>query len=196
MIRLRTLLLAGLALFGAGHAEDGDGRYAVKGAGLMTCATFNEELSKTYEKAQAALAWIAGYLTAVNASNEGTFDIVSWQSDGMIAQALTARCSANPDEPLAQVTAAMVATMQTDKITAEERPVSIKVGRRERVLYPSVIVRMQEALVSEQNDVKASGSFDEATKDALRAFQREQSLAVTGFPDSITLFRLFQSAER
>ncbi|MEM9840863.1 MAG: peptidoglycan-binding domain-containing protein, partial [Pseudomonadota bacterium] len=176
--------------------EDAAGRYAVKGAGLMPCATFTKEIAAQSDKASNALAWIAGYLTATNANAPGTFDIVSWQSEGMVAQALNARCNANPEEPLAQAIAAMVATMQPDAISAEERPVMVKVGRRERALYPSVVTRMQKALAANNEGLSVTGSFDESTEEALRAFQKEAKLVVTGFPDSITLYRLFESAKR
>lgn len=172
-------------------AEDVDGRYAIKGVGQMSCATFNEALDAEREDAKAALIWLSGYLTGINASVPETFDVVSWQSEGMIAQALRNRCASSPEEPLAQAIAAMVETMKLDRISSSDEAVTIDVGERSRVLYRSVIRRMQSELSQIDEKIDESGVFDKRTENALRTFQRQSDLAATGFPDSITLFRLF-----
>ncbi|MEM1380841.1 MAG: peptidoglycan-binding domain-containing protein [Pseudomonadota bacterium] len=187
------MLVAVVASVTTASAEDTEGRYAVKGSGQMPCAEFTRALADRTEAATQALSWLAGYLTAINASEDATFDIVSWQSEGMIAQALDARCKANPDEPLAKAVEAMVAIMRPDRIAIQETPIEVKLGQRKRVLYPSVITRMQSALKTAGADVDVNGEFDEATERALRDFQRNASLAATGFPDSITLFRLLNT---
>lgn len=192
MIRGRLApLIAALLICGAASAEDAQGRYAVKGMGQMPCSSFTDELEAQSEEARRALAWIAGYLTAINAESDRTFDIVSWQSEGMIARALDARCRSNPGEPLAAAVEAMVATMRGDRITEEDELTTVRAAGRERVLYGSVIRRLQASLEARGEDVVVSGRFDDATRGGLRRFQRDEGLAVTGFPDSLTLFRLF-----
>lgn len=189
----RLALGAALALLAPGIASAGDagGKYAVKGVGLMPCATFTAALAEQAPEAKDALTWLAGYLTAINAAEEGTFDIVSWQSEGLIAQALSGRCAANPDEPLAQAVAAMVATMTPDRVAREDRLVTVKTAERERLLYASVIERMNLRLIEQGASLQTSGSFTDESRAALRSFQRTKGLAVTGFPDAVTLATLF-----
>jgi len=191
-VRTATLFFAAvLSLLSTAAAETASGRYAVKGIGLMSCEDFTSEMARQTPQAKEVLAWLAGYLTATNASEDETFDIVSWQSEGMIAQALETRCLANAKEPVAQAIEAMVATMRPDRITDEDRLVTIRVGSRERFLYSSVIRRAQLMLNKRKAGLTVNGTFDDETRRALRDFQRDAELADTGFPDSITLFRLF-----
>lgn len=186
-----SLSVAVLGLLSTATAETASGRYAVKGIGLMSCADFTSEMARQTPKAKEALAWLAGYLTAVNASEDETFDIVSWQSEGMIAQALDARCKAKADEPLAGAIEAMVSTMRPDRVVDEDKLVEIRVGQRQRLLYTSVLRRMQTRLRERGAAVDVTGEYDEPTRQALRVFQRQSKLADSGYPDSITLFRLF-----
>ena len=187
----RLAALASLSvLLTQGWAGDNEGRYAVKGVGLMSCQTFADGLENQSSEARDALMWLAGYLTAINASSGETFDIVSWQSEGMIAQALSAACGNQPDQPLAQAVAAMVETMRPDRVSSEDILVEIRVGEQSRMLYQSVLRRIQDALSETDEAVEPTGTFDDVTEASLRSFQARAGLAVTGFPDSMTVYNL------
>ncbi|MEO1041145.1 MAG: peptidoglycan-binding domain-containing protein [Pseudomonadota bacterium] len=186
-----TLPIVLLALCGAAWAKDVDGHYAVKGTGQMTCAAFNTALSDQSPDAKAALNWVAGYLTAVNATTTETFDIVSWQSEGMITRTLSVRCASVPNMPLARAVSDMVGMMIPDRISSNDELVTITVATRSRTIYRSVIRRMQKKLERLEEDVDASGEFDAITQETLRRYQASVGIAETGFPDSVTLLKLF-----
>ncbi|MGH8160690.1 MAG: peptidoglycan-binding domain-containing protein [Gammaproteobacteria bacterium] len=47
--------------------------------------------------------------------------------------------------------------------------------------------RVQKALIAHGADIKATGRWDDATRDAVKAFQKEHGLKPTGFPNQATV---------
>src|SRR5690606_34698614 len=58
-----------------------DGSFSIRGFGAQTCAVANASLKEKPEAVNGAVAWLLGYLTALNRINAETFDI-SPVSDG------------------------------------------------------------------------------------------------------------------
>ncbi len=183
--------LACLCVLGVAHAEDTEGRFAAKGAGAASCTEFASAFEARDETAKDMLLWVAGYLTAANRFLPETYDIVSWQTDGLIATSLASWCERNPQARLYDAVGAMVEELSGDRVRERDETVRISVGERERELYVSVLRRVQERLAEEGYDVRQSGRFDAATRTAIRRYQGAVGLAATGFPDSLTLARLF-----
>jgi N-acetyl-anhydromuramyl-L-alanine amidase AmpD len=54
------------------------------------------------------------------------------------------------------------------------------------------MTRLQKALVAHGADIQATGHWDDATRAAVKAFQKKQGLDVTGFPNQKTVKLLRQ----
>lgn len=190
-----THALAAGAVFAAlaapsSFAADPAGAFAVKGVGAARCETYAKALQDESPDAGAMLAWVAGYITAVNQLRAATFDIVSWQTDAIVATSLAAYCDKHPAAQLYVAVDAMSAELFDDRIVEKSPIIEIAVGDRRRQIYVAALVWTQKRLAARGYAVTASGAFDAATRGAIAQFQTSIGLAPTGFPDSATLTRL------
>lgn len=198
MAALRFLRCLGLAALSAGllagpaSAGDAEGRYAPKGAGLMPCSMFLKQLqSEQPESAGVALVWLTGYLSAANAFLDDTYDLVTWQNDGILANILAARCAQNPDRPIAAAANEVVQALGGSRLKSAEQPERVTVGERETVLYPTVIRQLQQALKDNGQSIVVDGDFGPGTSNAIKAYQASKGIPQSGFPDAITMIGLF-----
>ncbi|NNU15326.1 peptidoglycan-binding protein [Parvularcula sp. ZS-1/3] len=190
----RTLAAAAaiLPMLAAGaQAGDADGRYAVKGIGLLPCKNFIEMAEGNKPEASLVMAWFTGYLSAANMLVDETYDFVSWQGDALLVNALAGMCSQMPDQPVAMAATQVVNGLGRERIQKAEQPKVIKVGEQQRYLYPTVVRRMQSALKERGQSVTVDGDFGPGSQSALRAFQKQVGVPETGFPDAISLYALF-----
>lgn len=191
---LTTTIFATSALVaGVGQSAlaDDEGRYAVKGAGAATCATFARELNEQSTEARLMLSWVAGYLSAYNRLSPETFDMVSWQSDGLMATSLQTYCAQNPEDPLHAVVEAMMIELKDSRVQTKSELIDIEVGNRKRTMYQSVLIRMQEQLKAEGHTLDVTGAFDKETRSAISGYQSKIGYRATGYPDGATLTKLF-----
>lgn len=191
----RALVLGALALapLGAAHAGDADGRYAPKGAGLLPCSAFVEMAQQNAPQAAAVVSWLDGYITGLNMTLDNTYDLVTWQ-DGVLPNVLASTCSQMPDQPIAVAASQIVQFLGASRLQKAEQPEAITVGERRRVLYPSVVRTMQQALKDNGQTITVDGDFGPGTQNALKAFQTSKGIEATGFPDPRTLVALFVGA--
>ncbi|GGY43544.1 peptidoglycan-binding domain-containing protein [Parvularcula lutaonensis] len=194
--KLAIGLLAATAISAAGisgaQAGDAEGRYAVKGIGLMPCQTF-VQAAQAGQGPEVALAmsWLSGYLTAANMLLDGTYDLVSWQNEAILANALVQTCAALPDQPLAVAATQVIRTLGPDRVATAEQPERIVVGDNQTALYPSVVRKLQQALKDAGQNVTVDGDFGPGTRTAITAYQNARGIEATGFPDPVTLISLF-----
>ncbi|MEM9839153.1 MAG: peptidoglycan-binding domain-containing protein [Pseudomonadota bacterium] len=198
MAASRFLRRIGLAALSAGllvtpaTAGDAEGRYAPKGAGLMPCQVFLQQLqSQQPDAAGVAIVWLTGYLSAANAFLDDTYDLVTWQNDGILANVLATRCAQNPNRPIAAAANEVVQALGAGRLKTAEQPERIKVGEREMVLYPSVIRQLQQALKDNGQNIVVDGDFGPGTSNAIKAYQASKGIPQSGFPDALTMIGLF-----
>lgn len=183
-------ILGAACLFSASaSAGDAEGRYAVKGLGLAPCKALVEGAEKGEPAAAGILAWFAGYLTGVNMVLDNTYDIVSWQ-EGTLPGILVATCANMPDQPVAAAAVQVLQVLAPQRIPAAEKPEEIVVGEQKRLLYPSVVRAMQQALKDRGQSLVVDGDFGPGTRSAISAFQTANGLPATGFPDARTMVAL------
>lgn len=190
----RHLFLVGLLLYCAGtEAADDNGQFAIKGIGLRTCQEFvaaRETQSPQYFQFG---GWMEGYLSATNRYEEETFDLVPWQSSGVLASWLETFCKRNPDATFVRAVAMLVNALGRDRLTIRSEFVEFEIDGETRYVYASTLHRVQRALVERgYYQGTPNGALDAATREALERFQTGAGLTATGFPDSATLAKLLQ----
>jgi hypothetical protein len=189
VIALVCLVLAGQAA----RAATPDGQYAIRGAALLPCSAFMRERATGSTVYQTMAAWVDGYISGINQQAPGMFDVASFETTELIAALLSEHCSKNPDDPLYAVVALLVNRMAQNALDEVSQKVEVRIGERNTLLYKTTIRRMQQqlghlGLFNSDED----GQFGAALREAIAAYQRSIDLNPTGFPDQLTLWRLFK----
>lgn len=197
MTTLKRILAATAAalplLAGAAQAGDAEGRFAVKGIGLMPCQAFLQAAQGQAPEAALAISWFTGFLSGANMFLDQTYDVVSWQEQ-ILPNALVSTCSAMPNEPIANAATQVLQGLMVQRIQTAQQPETIVVGEQRMLLYPEVTSRLQRALIANGVQVTVDGDFGPGTQTALRTFQTQAGIPATGFPDPRTMLTLFQPA--
>jgi hypothetical protein len=179
------------ASLGSAAAGDAEGRYAVKGIGLVPCQTFLQSMQQQSNEAALVMTWMSGFLSAANMAIDGTYDFVSWHDDAVLANALGSICTQMPDQPVAMAANQVLRGLAQERIQSAEQMKPITVGERRTAMYPSVIRRMQQTLKDNGQQVTVDGDFGPGSQRALKAFQTANGIEATGFPDPFTLVAIF-----
>lgn len=197
MTTLKRILAATAAalplLAGAAQAGDAEGRFAVKGIGLMPCQAFLQAAQNQGPEAALAISWLTGFVSGANMFLDQTYDLVSWQEQ-ILPNALASTCSAMPEEPVATAATQILQGLMAERIQTAQAPEEIAVGELRMLLYPEVTRRMQQVLASRGISVTVDGDFGPGTQSALQNYQTQLGLPPTGFPDPRTMLSLFQAA--
>ena len=185
---LACLVFPGLAA----KAATPDGQYAVRGAALVPCSIYVRERAEGTALYQTMAAWVDGYISGINQQATGVFDVASFESTELIAALLNEHCTRNPDDRLYSVVVLLVNRMAQNALEIASQKVEVRVQDRKVMLYVETIRRMQQKLGSLGVYVgKVDGRFGPALQEAIAAYQRSIAFDPTGFPDQLTLWRLF-----
>ncbi|ANK79459.1 MAG: hypothetical protein TEF_00650 [Rhizobiales bacterium NRL2] len=174
-------------------AADGQGRFAVKGAGQVSCQKFiqmrQNKDSREYAMTQ---GWIQGYLTASNRHMPDTFDLTPWQSTELIATLIEESCQGGSDARLAAMAGAVAQGLSEHRLDSNSPTQQFSVAGQNYVMHKATIAQMQRRL----QDMGAyngaiDGSFGPNTQGAIQKFQSAvDGLDATGAPTQVTLFYL------
>ena len=188
----RCVLLGALLVPLLGGARDANGRFALKGAGMVDCQHFVHQLEDRSKEFYAFAGWIEGYLTGVNAYQKETFDIAPWQNTKVLALMVANYCKHHPKEAFALAVRKLARALMPYRLKSRSSLVVARNGDKAMRLYGAVVRQVQEALRKERlYKGSVTGDYDEATRNAVLAYQKKMGLQQTGLPDAPTLMRLF-----
>jgi hypothetical protein len=194
MKKLISIAMLALLAPGALQAMDAEGNFAIKGAGITSCAQYTQALEAESRELYLFAGWIDGYLSAVNQFQEETFDVAPWQTTELLARLLGEYCQRNPEAQFMLAVTQMLRSMFPARLQTSSEPVEMKSGDNTTFLYKAVLQRVQEALNERGYEVVADGAFGPQTQQALEAFQRENDVPVSGLPDQQTLMLLLRES--
>lgn len=184
-------LLTGLAA-GSATAADARGQFAIKGVGQAACIDVVRAASGQPAELAPFLHWVAGYVSAANLYEPRTYDLLSWQTDGIILQSLVTYCRANPRTPLAVAAGAMVTSLRQTRVFTQGRFQWLDVAGQRIRFYDETVIRMKQVL---RTSAGYTGAMDARwtadVTEALRRYQQLRRLPVTGVPDEATLVAMF-----
>ena len=191
---MRTAAIALVMAFGIGAADaaDEEGSFAVKGAGVETCASFLAARERNPGAHAMFLGWLEGYLSAVNELSPGVFDVAFWRERSLLAALLEANCRGEPERRFGQVVRAMTKELARRPLEEQSEMIEARIGERGVPIYRATLKKVEEALAARGIDPgEVDGRWDDATRRALLEFQRgEAQLTPTGLPDQATLAKL------
>jgi Putative peptidoglycan binding domain len=190
LIPCLTLFL--LTAHGAQAADDG-GRFAIKGAGLMTCKQYTAARTQKLPVVYSLLGWLDGYISAQNELSPDTFDVAAWESTDLFSRILDSHCGDHPDDQIFSVVRSIVTEIRARRLMKESPLIPARNGNDVVVLYAETLRRAQVELAKlALFDGEADGRFGDQTIRALKLFQSKNGIRATGLPDQVTLWRLFR----
>ena len=195
-MKLRNLAVTIVLMFSttAVLAVDSAGAFAVKDVGLSKCSAF---IDVAKGKDQSALSryvgWIGGFITASNQHVAQTFDLTPWQNIRTLTLALVNHCDRNADMRFGEAVVRMAASLHAERVTEKSELLPIEAEGKKHYVYQELLRRTQ-AKLSElglySGDV--DGQFNDATMQAIKTYQSENELTVSGLPDQKTMFALMR----
>lgn len=190
----RLLYAAGLAMaISAVHAADDDGRFSIRGAGLLNCETYVKEREARSKAYYMIGGWLDGYITGRNQFSPDTYDVTSFESTELLALILAEHCNKNPGDRLFSVVHSIFTKYEEDRVREGSPFVTVEVNERKTSLYRETMRRAQRVLKERKHYYgEIDGEFGPMMQLAIERFQREQEMNPTGFPDQSTLWRLFR----
>jgi hypothetical protein len=173
------------------QAVDTQGRYTVKGAGLATCGRFLELAKKGGREFYMFAGFVHGYLSAANALNKQTYDLVPWQSNKVLINSIAKVCAKHKDRRFGEILRRLVLSLAPQRLTEYSDLLKVP-GDGVAPVYREVVFRMQTQLQARGHYTgEPTSQYDEATVAAMKLFQAQAQLPVTGHADQATIQRLF-----
>lgn len=184
-------LFLGLTLASPVYAADPDGKFAVDGVGARTCAEFTSVLERP-EGRSAFANWSQGFLTAYNVFTDDTFDITPWQTPELILAKMSVFCRANPETVYINGLSALIRSLIPGRANHDSPLIAVRHSGKSVFLYRSMLERLRGDLNAAGYDAGAPDApFTEGLIGALRAYQKDKGLVVSGLPDGQTLNALY-----
>jgi hypothetical protein len=195
MIGQRWMLVAGLCLAiglgGQANAATQDGSFAIRGIGGDSCRDFNQRLQSDERVPAVALSWLLGYSTAMNRIQPDTFDVSPLTDPSAILRLVVAVCEQMPDVLVDTVAHDLLQSLATARVTTSSPMVETRAGENVANVRRETLIQMQQALIRLGHlGGTPDGVFGPQTATAMRVFQEQQGLEVTGVADSATIFRM------
>ena len=193
-VRMRNaLLVLCLLVTQTVIAADKDGRFAVRSSGMMTCKDFVEAKTERSDKLNLYMGWIDGYISAANQFTNDTFDVVRWGNTVFLATLIENHCNREPEQRFYLAVNQLVGVLLQQRISKQTELIEASHDGNKTYLYDVVMRDLQEKLQQEGFfHGKPDGQYNDATRQALEAYQSENNLKLTGLPDQLTLYKLFE----
>jgi hypothetical protein len=189
------MLLAFFAIPPGSGAADKDSKYAVRGVGSSKCSQMLSAIDSQDQniRKDAVLlyaSWLNGYLSYVNRIEKETYDIVPLADSTHLLAVIVGQCRSNAVALVESISAQVIGALSKARITSESPLVALTVGDQEGSFREATLIALQDKLIVLGHfKGKADGKFGTGSQRALRAFQKEEKLKETGFPDTDTLMR-------
>ena len=193
----RTAWLAALLLAVApAAAKDAGGAYAIKGAGQAGCADYAAAFAGAGETSGTALlryaGWLEGYLTGFNHFQDQTYDLAPWQTTELMLAMIAKHCVAYPERSFTDAANALALIFYPDRMDAQSELVRVEANGQAVFLYRDLLEVVRARLDALGHEAGAEGAaFGRPDANALKAFQAQRGLTISGLPDQSTMNALF-----
>lgn len=174
------------------QADNGDGQFAVEASGRINCEQYTE-LRKDRSSANfnRIIGFVEGYFTAANRYEPNTFDLSPWHNTAAFDLILGQHCKTHPSASLVAVLQQMTASFMPVRVARYSNLVTVGEGNHRTQVYEIILRRAQVELKRQGLYAGAEdGTFHPTMSEAVRKFQQQKGLTVTGVPDAGTLWTL------
>ena len=186
-----ALAVVWIGTIGAADAADRSNKFAMKGAGLVTCENYLKARAEKLPSYPNFAGWTMGYITAINQRGFETFDVAPWQSIEILMTLLEAFCKRNLEQRFGLAVMALTNSLLKGRISENSPVVTTGEADLKVSLYQAVLRKIQLALAERGHYQGATdGACSDATRTAIEAFQNAENISATGLPDQRTLYQL------
>ena len=114
-----VIFSAALLLFAADvRPADKQGQYAIRGAGLISCAIYSKQrAARSNVLTSSPQHGLMEYITGVNQYAPQTYDLLSFEGAELLMAILDEHCKANPTDPVFGVLASLFRKLWPDRVT-------------------------------------------------------------------------------
>lgn len=197
MLKFISVFAVATLLPASSFAATDDGNFAARGIGAQSCenlTSFFKGEDKDVVSTQLG-AWVAGYITHANRVTPDTYDMMPIQNIYGVATILARICDRNP-ESLVEPVMNRIVSIMTSFVQSEATPLSVvENDGKEVAIRQAVLMDAQSRLIARGHLESGNddGVYGPRTREALINFQQSNNLEVTGLPDALTLFVLFDT---
>ncbi len=188
-----VVLALPLMLGGVAQAADGQGNFALRGAGAMPCTQVVQRVDARAPDVAQFVAWTDGALSLANRLERDTFDLMPFDNPaGLVTVMALNICRANPQVLFGAAVVQVLELLKPMRVRQSARPVTITVGEASVALRPETIRLVQTRLRAlNLMTAGASGQWGPASRAAIKRFQESRNLRQTEIPDPDTVIQLF-----
>lgn len=189
-------LTLGIALGPVAQAADGNGLFAVRGIGGQTCQSWIDLTSASDEATRrdgvlSLQSWLAGYLSAANRQTAETYDAMPYLDMINVLAIVLNECRTRPEELAETTTSRVIAAFSPSRVTSESPVITVTDDGVEKAYRQATLGLVQQKLVEKGFlEGEPDGVIGPGTIEALRAYQTETGLPVTGEVSVDTVFNL------
>ncbi|HZX72458.1 MAG TPA: peptidoglycan-binding domain-containing protein [Rhodanobacter sp.] len=192
LVGVLAISIVALAPVHGATAADQKGEYGIRGAGLVSCQTYNQEREARSRAYDVIGGWIDGYITGINQYAGDTYDAAPFETTELYAALVSEYCKKQPETTVFAVVNSLIKYHWKDRLLASSPKAEVVVGKQKVMLYVEVIRQIQQRL-SQRGFYhgKVADSYEPAVQKAMGAFQSSIHFKPTGFPDEASLWQLF-----
>jgi len=137
-------------------------------------------------------SWMDGYITAISQHVPDTYDAASFESTELITALVSESCKKNPQTSVFVVVNSLMELIAVNRLQKKSQKIDIAIGEYNVLLYKEVVRRIKEKLLEAgYYNGEVNEMFDADAEKAMQAYQESIEFEPTGFPDQLTLYRLF-----
>lgn len=177
-------------------SADIEGDFAVRGVGGLACSDTISLLQEQDEpkRQQTVLSfvnWTAGYLSYVNRSTDGVFDVSPIVDGSDLLQLIVNQCGLNEDQLFESVAFDVFSALAQAAVVKSSELVSVEGENQSAKYRKETIVAVQASLVEKGFlEGPPDGVVGPETVGATTRFQESEGLPATGFLDLATVIRV------
>jgi peptidoglycan hydrolase-like protein with peptidoglycan-binding domain len=180
------------------HADTAGGLFAARGTGAQSCIAVTEAFKISAQGARNEIAtWLSGYVSYMNRSTPGYFDVLPIQDTGNFAIVLNAVCQQNPDNLVEGAVWSIVEALRPLASKDETELLQLQNENGGLSIRMGTLKIVQDFLVFEGflEERQADGKFGPNTSRALSQFQMANNIEPTGLPEAFTLLAVAQKLQ-
>jgi peptidoglycan hydrolase-like protein with peptidoglycan-binding domain len=180
------------------HADTAEGLFAARGTGAQSCVAVTEAFQINAQGARNEIAtWLSGYVSYMNRSTPGFFDVLPIHDTGNLAILLSAVCQQNSESLVEGAVWSIVKALRPLALKDETELLQLQNENGTLSIRMGTLKKVQDYLVFEGllEERQADGKYGPNTSRALSQFQMANNIEPTGLPEAFTLLAVAQNLQ-
>lgn len=172
-------------------AVDAQGQFVLRGIGAQSCGEVSKSIQADPTRARELASWLTGYMSALNRVLKDNYDLVPGTPVEDVYKIVMGICAGNPQSSVETVTGTVLKNLSVARLSAASPMVEARSGDRTVQVRAATLTAMETKLAALGfYKGPADGTFNSKTEKALKKYQEDQKIPVTGVPDTRTVLHM------